>query len=146
VPWDWPPSSALFAAGLVLEPDETLLRELRPITSLLAPLFFISTGLHTDLTALFHPRVLLLAGGLSVAAIVGKLACAVAVGRGVDRWAVALGMIPRGEVQLVYATLGIGIVLDGKPVLSAPLYAAIVAVVLITTLIAPPLLRRRLSS
>jgi Kef-type K+ transport system membrane component KefB len=109
-------------------------------------LFFISTGLHTDLTALFHPRVLLLAGGLSVAAIVGKLACAVAVGRGVDRWAVALGMIPRGEVQLVYATLGIGIVLDGKPVLSAPLYAAIVAVVLITTLIAPPLLRRRLSS
>jgi Kef-type K+ transport system membrane component KefB len=133
-----------FAAGLVLEPDQSLLGELRPTTSLLAPLFFISTGLHTDLTKLFRPGALLLAGGLTVAAVVGKIACAAAAGRGLDRWAVALGMIPRGEVQLVYATLGTSILLDGKPVLSGEMYAAIVSVVLITTLIAPPLLRMRL--
>jgi Kef-type K+ transport system membrane component KefB len=133
-----------FAAGLVLEPEKSLLDELRPITSLLAPLFFISTGLHTDLKTLFHPGALLLAGSLTVAAIAGKIACAAAAGPGLDRWAVALGMIPRGEVQLVYATLGTSILLDGKPVLGAEMYAAIVAVVLLTTLIAPPLLRRRL--
>jgi Kef-type K+ transport system membrane component KefB len=133
-----------FAAGLVLEPDKTLLAELRPITSLLAPLFFISTGLHTDLTAFAQPGLLLLAGGLILAAILGKLGCAVAVGRGVDRWAVALGMVPRGEVQLVYATLGTGLLLNGRPVVDTERYAAIVAVVLVTTLVAPPLLRLRL--
>jgi Kef-type K+ transport system membrane component KefB len=133
-----------FAAGLVLEPDKSLLGELRPITSLLAPLFFIATGLHTDLRALVHPGALLLAGALTVAAIAGKLACAVAVRRGIDRWAVAFGMIPRGEVQLVYATLGASLLLNGQPVLDAEMYAAIVAVVLVTTLIAPPLMRMRL--
>ncbi len=133
-----------FAAGLVLEPDKNLLDELRPTTSLLAPLFFISTGLHTNLKMLFQPSALLLAGGLSAAAIAGKLVCAAAAGREVDRWAVALGMIPRGEVQLVYATLGTSLLLDGKPVLGADTYAAIVTVVLVTTLLAPPLLRWRL--
>jgi Kef-type K+ transport system membrane component KefB len=133
-----------FAAGLVLEPDKSLLDELRPITSLLAPLFFISTGLHTDLKALLRPSAVLLAGSLTIAAIAGKIACAAVAGRGVDRWAVAIGMIPRGEVQLVYATLGLGILLDGRPILGGEMYAAIVAVVLVTTLIAPPLLRMRL--
>jgi Kef-type K+ transport system membrane component KefB len=135
-----------FAAGLVLEPDKSLLDELRPTTSLLAPLFFISTGLHTDLTSLLRPGALLLAGGLTIAAVVGKLACAAATGRGIDRWAVAFGMIPRGEVQLVYATLGLGLLLNGRPVLGPEIYAAIVAVVLVTTLIAPLLLRKRLLS
>src|SRR5262249_40906463 len=107
-----------FAAGLVLEADKSLLDELRPTTSLLAPLLFIATGLHTDLTTVLHPAALLWAGGLCAAAIAGKMACAAATGRGLDRWAVALGMIPRGEVQLVYATLGVGMVVGGKPVLS----------------------------
>src|SRR5260370_21587368 len=120
-----------FAAGLVVEPDKTLLGELRPITSLLAPLFFISPGLHTDLTAFAQPGLLLLAGGLTIAAILGKMACAVAVGSGVDRWAVALGMVPRGEVQLVYAAFGTGLLLNGRPVVDTETYAAIVAVVLV---------------
>jgi Kef-type K+ transport system membrane component KefB len=135
-----------FAAGLVLEPDEALLAELRPLTSLLAPLFFISTGLHTSLGALARPSVLLLVGGLTSAAVVGKLACALPAGRHVDRWVVALGMVPRGEVQLVYATLGAGLIIAGHTVVSPDVYAAIVAVVLVTTLVTPPLLRRRLRS
>jgi Na+:H+ antiporter len=133
-----------FAAGLVLEPERALLTELRPITSLLAPLFFIETGVHTDLGALLQPSALALAVGLSVAAFAGKMACALAAGRGVDRWAVALGMVPRGEVQLVYATLGAGLVIDARPVVGAEAYAAIVTVVVVTTLAAPLLLKRRL--
>ncbi len=133
-----------FAAGLVLEPDQTLLGELRPTTSLLAPLFFISTGLHTDLRTLLRPGALVLTAGLTLAAIAGKMACAALVGRGVDRWAVAFGMIPRGEVQLVYATLGTSLLLDGRPILDGAMYTAIVGVVFLTTLIAPPLLRMRL--
>ena len=54
-------------------------------------------------------------------------------------------MIPRGEVQLVYATLGISLMVGGQPLLGSDYYAALVAVVLVTTLVAPPLLRKRLS-
>jgi Kef-type K+ transport system membrane component KefB len=133
-----------FAAGLILEPDADLLKELRPTTSLLAPLFFITTGLHTDLRVFGHSSVWALAAGLSVAAVLGKMACAIPVRRGLDRWAVALGMVPRGEVQLVYATLGTSLVLNGKPVVGTETYAAIMAVILVTTLVAPPLLRFRL--
>jgi Kef-type K+ transport system membrane component KefB len=133
-----------FAAGLVLEPDHALLAELRPVTSLLAPLFFIVTGVHTDLAALGSPRALALAGGLTVAAFAGKLACALGAGPSVDRWAVALGMIPRGEVQLVYATLGAAVIVGGRPVIGPDAYAAIVTVVTLTALTAPFLLKRRL--
>jgi hypothetical protein len=73
-----------------------------------------SSATAREATLVARPGVLLLASGLTVAAVIGKMACAVAVGRGIDRWAVVLGMLPRGEVQLVYATLGTGLLLSGR--------------------------------
>jgi Kef-type K+ transport system membrane component KefB len=63
----------------------------------------------------------------------------------VDRIAVGLGMIPRGEVGLIFAGMGLDIVFGGKPVLGNGEFAAVVAMVMITTLVTPPLLRWRLS-
>jgi Kef-type K+ transport system membrane component KefB len=133
-----------FAAGLVLEPDPALLGELRPVTSLLAPLFFIATGVRADLRVFVQPGALALAGGLAVAAFAGKISCALVAGRSVDRWAVALGMVPRGEVQLIYATLGATLLVGGQPVVGPSAYGAIVVVVISTTVAAPLLLKRRL--
>jgi Kef-type K+ transport system membrane component KefB len=76
---------------------------------------------------------------LAVAAIAGKMLCAAGVPRGTDRLAVAFGMLPRGEVSLVFANLGLSVGLLG-----AGQYSALVAVVILTTLVAPPLLRWRL--
>jgi Kef-type K+ transport system membrane component KefB len=89
--------------------------------------------------------VLALAAALTLAAVAGKQVCALGViTPGVDRLAVGFGMIPRGEVGLIFAGIGASLMLAGVPVVDGRRYAAIVMMVAITTLIAPPLLAWRL--
>jgi Kef-type K+ transport system membrane component KefB len=146
------PIVGAFAAGLVLEDvhyrdfvdrGEHGLEELvAPISSFLVPVFFVLMGMRTDLSALARPGVLLLAAGLTAAAILGKQACSLGVvGGGVNRFVVGLGMIPRGEVGLIFANIGLGLTIGGHPVVDQATYAAVVIVVLVTTLVTPPALR-----
>ncbi len=146
------PIVGAFAAGLVLEEVHTRdfvdrgergLGELvAPISSFLVPVFFVLMGMRTDLSTLARPGVLLLAAGLTAAAILGKQACALGVvGGGASRLAVGLGMIPRGEVGLIFANMGLALTLGGRPVVDGATYAAVVLVVLATTLVTPPALR-----
>jgi Kef-type K+ transport system membrane component KefB len=148
------PIVGAFAAGLVLEgvPFKELLPEgeslenlLVPLSSLLVPIFFVRMGLGVNLAELAGGSVAL-AAALTLAAILGKQACALAVvNRGVDRLAVGLGMIPRGEVGLIFAGMGLDMKLQGVPVLGSGEFAAVVAMVMLTTVVTPPLLRWRLS-
>jgi Kef-type K+ transport system membrane component KefB len=148
------PIVGAFAAGLILEDShstqfvqrgERSLRErMEPISSWLVPIFFVLTGMRADFAALSDPKTLLLVAALTLAAVLGKLACAAGVPRGVDRVAVALGMIPRGEVSLVFANLGVSLRVGGRPLLDPRQYAALVMVVVLTTLATPPALRWRL--
>jgi Kef-type K+ transport system membrane component KefB len=98
-----------YAAGLVLEEahygelaqqGERRLDELvRPIGTLLVPVFFVLMGMRVELRSFAHPEVLGLAGLLTLAAIAGKQACALGGwGAALDRLKIGLGMIPRGEV------------------------------------------------
>ena len=140
-----------FAAGLVL--DELHYREftgrgehgleelVKPIVELLAPVFFVLMGMRTDLASFADARVLALALALTVAAIAGKQACSLGVLGGADRLTVGIGMIPRGEVGLIFANIGLSLRIAGKPVLDASTYAAVVLVVIATTLVTPPALR-----
>ena len=141
-----------FAAGLVLEDThyrefvgrgERGLEELiHPISSFLAPVFFVLMGMHTDLRSLLRPEVLGLGGALIVAAIIGKQACSLGVlGRGVDRLTVGIGMIPRGEVGLIFANIGLGLRVDGQPVIQGATFSAVVLMVIVTTMITPPALK-----
>jgi Kef-type K+ transport system membrane component KefB len=115
---------------------------LQPMTSFLVPVFFVLVGFRTDLGALVHPGLLTFALVLSAAAILGKLACGLGVMvPGVSRLSVAIGMIPRGEVALVFAALGGTLRVGPVPLLDGRGYAAIVAVVIITTLVTPPALK-----
>jgi Kef-type K+ transport system membrane component KefB len=80
---------------------------------------------------------------LTLAAIAGKVASGLGVlTRGVRRLTVGMGMIPRGEVGLIFAGVGGRLVLDGRPLLSTDLFGAIVLMVLVTTLLTPIALRR----
>ncbi len=147
------PIVGAFAAGLVLEgvPFKELLKEgdslenmLLPLSALLVPLFFVHMGAQVKLEELAGGSILL-ALALTAAAILGKQACALAVVTpGTDRLAVGLGMIPRGEVGLIFAGMGLTLRIDGRPVLGSGEFAAVVAMVLLTTLLTPPLLRWRL--
>ncbi len=83
---------------------------------------------------------------LSIAAIIGKMICALGVvERGLDRISVAVGMVPRGEVGLIFAGIGAALVLHGRPVVSAPIFSAVVIMVIVTTLITPPVLKSTLA-
>jgi Kef-type K+ transport system membrane component KefB len=143
------PIVGAFTAGLVLEDshsahfvargERSLADRLEPIASWLVPIFFVLMGVRADLRALADAHTLLLAGALAAAAVVGKMLCAAGAPRGSDRLAIAFGMLPRGEVSLVFANLGLS-----TGLLDRGQYAALVAVVVLTTLLAPALLRGRL--
>jgi Na+:H+ antiporter len=146
------PIVGAFAAGVILDKkhykrlqnddDERSLEDwVLPITTLLVPIFFVMMGFQVDLRNLLDPSVLLLAAGITVAAVIGKQACSLGVvGGGVDRLSVGIGMIPRGEVGLIFAAIGQRLVSNGNAVLSSTVYTAIVVMVMFTTLITPPLL------
>jgi Kef-type K+ transport system membrane component KefB len=135
-----------FAAGLVL--DETdkrkeLDQQVMPIADILVPIFFVTVGAKADLSVL-NPAIaenragLIIATFLIVVAIIGKVVTGWAVfGKpGVNRLAIGIGMIPRGEVGLVFAGIG-----SASGVLDRPLEAAIIVMVILTTFLAPPLLQ-----
>jgi len=141
-----------FAAGFVIDPygegvrtseeTATLSELLHPIAAVFVPLFFVLMGVQVELGSLAAPAAQGLGTALVVVAIAGKLACALGViDRGVDRLTVAVGMIPRGEVGLIFAGIGTTLMLEGRPVLSESVFAAVVVMVLVTTLLAPPGLR-----
>ena len=142
------PIIGAFAAGLILEDthselfagrgERPLPELLRPIGSVFFPIFFVVTGLRVDVAAFLDGRVLGLAALLLLAALLGKQACALgAIGAAVNRWTIALGMMPRGEVQLIYANLGLSLMIHGTSIFDRALFSAVVFVVLMTSLIAP---------
>jgi Kef-type K+ transport system membrane component KefB len=126
---------------------EELGEKLRPIADFLAPVFFVLMGSKVDVRILASPETLTLALALTVAAVAGKQACSLGVvDKGVNRWAVGFGMIPRGEVGLIFAGIGAGLSFGGAPVIGPVTYSAVVLMVMITTLLTPPLLKWSLSS
>jgi Kef-type K+ transport system membrane component KefB len=146
------PIVGAFAAGLLLErvhwaelsrQGERPLEELvRPLVALLAPVFFVTMGLRVDFTGVFTPDRLLLAGALAAAAILGKQVCALGgLGAPLDRLTIGIGMIPRGEVGLIFASIGLGLTVRGERVVDPQLFSAVVLVVLVTTVVTPPALQ-----
>ena len=141
-----------FAAGLILEgvPFQDFLHEderspedmLHPLSTFLVPLFFLNMGIKIDLASLLRIEVIGLALALTFVAIIGKQACGWgAVEKGLNRLSIGLGMVPRGEVGLIFAGVGLTLKVDGERILDESTFAAILVMVMITTLITPPLLQ-----
>jgi len=99
-------------------------------------------GMLVDLTTFKQVEILSFAAVLTIAAIIGKQVCSLAIfDKTINRFAIGLGMIPRGEVGLIFAGIGAKLVLDGKPVIDIGTYSAVVIMVIITTLVTPPALK-----
>jgi Kef-type K+ transport system membrane component KefB len=151
------PIVGAFAAGLVLDEahfesfntrgERGLDELLTPVSSILVPVFFVLMGMRVDLSAFAQPKLLGLAATLTIAAVIGKQVCSLAVvERGVNRLSVGLGMIPRGEVGLIFASLGATLTLPRAsgtpaPVIGPATFGAIVIMVIVTTLVTPPALK-----
>jgi Kef-type K+ transport system membrane component KefB len=130
-----------FAAGLVLRDElfedagseaRTLHEMLAPLESIFAPVFFVLMGMQVDLGHFREPATLALGGAFVAAAIAGKLAVGLAAGPGVDKLSIGIGMVPRGEVGLIFASIGksLGVIDDA-------VFSAVVLMVITTTLVAP---------
>ena len=146
------PIVGAFAAGLILErthyaelgarENHDLEQALQPLTALLVPIFFVQMGIQVDLASFKDPSVWELAATITVMAIVGKQVCAFGVReKGLNKLAVGLGMIPRGEVGLIFADVGRGLQMNGVPVINDATFSAVVVMVIITTMVPPPLLK-----
>ncbi len=141
-----------FTAGVILHDDyfksldanvkteRTIYHLLSPLESMLTPMFFILIGIQVKLESFYHWNVIILALGLIFAAVLGKLVSGWGANSKDDRLLIGIGMLPRGEVGLVFASIGrtLGVISDD-------LFSAIVLMVMVTTFIAPPLLKARYS-
>ena len=151
------PIVGAFAAGLILDEvhykprggrqERDLHDLLQPVSTVLVPIFFVLMGLKVDLRLFARVEILGFALALTLAAIAGKQVCALGVvERGINRLAVGLGMIPRGEVGLIFAGIGATLMLPSaagvsEPVISSAIFGAIVIMVIITTLLTPVVLK-----
>lgn len=151
------PIVGAFAAGLVLDEvhykppgvrqQRDLTELLQPVSTFLVPIFFVLMGLKVDLSLFARTDLLGFALAITAAAIIGKQICAAGVlQRGINRVAVGIGMIPRGEVGLIFAGIGSTLMLpnaDGRlePVIGSATFGAVVIMVIVTTLVAPPALK-----
>ena len=134
-----------FAAGLVLAKTDRrahIEEQVKPVADLFVPVFFVTVGMKV-IPATLNPfdagarGSLVLAVVLIVAAIAGKLTAGLGVyQRGAKHWLVGVGMVPRGEVGLIFAGIGLASGVIGKD-----LYAALITMVMITTFVVPPWLK-----
>lgn len=138
-----------FAAGIVLhdgyfkehkngkEGREVSVRELiMPLEVILVPIFFMLMGIQVKIESFLSWPILTLGGGLLIAAIVGKLLSGWGARAPSSKLVIGIGMLPRGEVGLVFAAIG-----RSLEVIDDSVFAAIVVMVFVTTLLAPPLLK-----
>jgi Kef-type K+ transport system membrane component KefB/predicted amino acid-binding ACT domain protein len=139
------PIIGAFVAGTALartSQHDRIARDFHALGAIFIPIFFMLIGIDTDVTKFFDGKVLLLAFILAVIAVAGKMIAAVgAIGTKTDKWLIGMGMVPRGEVGLIFASIGMSV-----GVFNDELYAVVLLVVLVTTVLAPPMLRWRLSS
>lgn len=134
-----------FAAGLIIKEEyfndalkdkkSSVMQVIQPIETIFAPVFFVIMGLQVDLSAFLNFNILGVALALTVVAIAGKLVSGI-FAKGMDKRIIGIGMVPRGEVGLIFASIGkvLG-VLDGA------LFSAVIIIVILTTFITPPALK-----
>lgn len=140
-----------FAAGLVL--DEVHFKDfsgaphrleelIEPIAAFLVPIFFVLMGVQVKLETFADVSILGLAAGITFAALLGKQVCGLVVrDKQTSKLAIGFGMIPRGEVGLIFAAIGKSLTLNGEPVIDGGTFSAVVIMVILTTLATPPLLK-----
>jgi Kef-type K+ transport system membrane component KefB len=107
-----------------------------PLEVILVPIFFVLMGIQVKLETFMQPGVMMLAAGLVAAAIVGKVVSGFGAFGASNRWAIGIGMMPRGEVGLIFAAIG-----KSLGVMDDALFSAVVLMVIVTSLLSPPLLK-----
>lgn len=134
-----------FAAGLILSEnyftkssvDKTTIKQLiAPLEAIFTPIFFVLMGMQVNLITFLNSDAIWLSLSITAVAILGKLLSGIFAGGENDRLSIGIGMIPRGEVGLIFAIIG-----KSLGVFSNTTFSAVVFMVIVTTLITPILLK-----
>ena len=114
------------------EQSHYLISLVKPLNYVLVPFFFVYAGMQVDIIAVASWHTLLIGLLLSIAAIVGKIFCGVFLPKNINRWIVGFGMVPRGEIGLIFA-------LSGRQlgVFSQDIFAGVLLMVVVTSVITP---------
>lgn len=141
------PIVGAYAAGLILEPahiqvleareEHTLEALVHPLVVTFAPIFFVLMGAKVDVLALLEPQTLLFAALLAGVGILGKYLAGFVAGGKLRSSAIGWGMVPRGEVGLIFVATGSHLLLGGAPLLNSHVQASIVGALLLTTIVGP---------
>ena len=141
------PIVGAYAAGLILEPASirllqererrTLEEVLHPLVVVLAPLFFVQMGAKVDPQALLSPLSIKLAVVLTILGVLGKWVAGFGAGRGARPSVVGWGMVPRGEVGLIFVAIGSTLGFEGTSILPPAIKAGVVGALLLTTILGP---------
>lgn len=118
------------------EQSHYLISLVKPLNYILVPFFFVFAGMQVDLVAVASLDTLMLGGALSLAAVLGKVICGVFLPKGINRWIVGFGMLPRGEIGLIFALTG-----RQLGVFNQQVFAGILIMVVVTSVITPLLLQ-----
>lgn len=136
------PSDIDSESGHKLKPDLIKLKgHFNSLNIIFIPIFFFMMGLEVDLGLFFDSSLLFLAAVITFYAVVGKVLAGYFVfDKGLDKQSIGIAMIPRGEVGLIFAGIGKSLTINGLPVISDKVYSAIIIMIIITTVLTPPLL------
>jgi Kef-type K+ transport system membrane component KefB len=144
------PIVGAFAAGLILsrtEHKEHIEERIRPVADLFVPIFFVMMGVIVDLRTLnpfiaSNQQNIIIALNLLVVAIIGKYLSGFSIPWAkVNRSLIGVGMIPRGEVGLIFASYGLTHKLIDKG-----LYTSVLIMIMMTTFLTPPILKALLKT
>ncbi|MCK5475230.1 MAG: cation:proton antiporter [Candidatus Pacebacteria bacterium] len=133
-----------FAAGLILDDVSFVNKKehhievlVKPLYCIFVPVFFVLMGIQVKLDVFLDPKIIAIALAITVVSVIGKQLCGIGVRcKNASKLVVGIGMISRGEVGLIFAGVG-----KGLGVIDDSLFGAIVIMVILTTLITPPLLK-----
>lgn len=128
-----------FVAGVIITARDkhVLIESVQPLNYVLVPIFFVYAGMQVDLASLFSIKTLLWGSALSIAAVLGKLGCGILLPSQINRWLVGFGMLPRGEVGLIFALTG-----RQLGVFDSDIFAAVIMMVVVTSVITPIALQK----
>jgi Kef-type K+ transport system membrane component KefB len=131
---------SMFTSASEGDHHDTIHTLISPIEGIFVPVFFVLMGIQVDVTLFADGQVLLLGVVLSAIAVAGKLGVGIFLPKGMNKLAVGFGMVPRGEVVLIFASIG-----KSMGIIDDQFYAVIVMVILITVLITPIALKMAFS-
>lgn len=116
---------------------EKLSALIKPLNYVFVPVFFVFAGMQVDIMAVTNSKIILYGVAISLIAIAGKVASGVFLPKSVNRWLVGFGMVPRGEIGLIFAMTG-----KQLGIFSQEIFAAILIMVIITSLVTPIALQK----